>query len=76
MKIHAVINLCRGGFNQFSSRRVDDANDVINPKTGKPGGAIFGSAPCFGSKWGINYLRTITNFLARTGLDLLEHDGP
>ncbi len=65
-----------GAYSLFSSRRVDDANDVINPKTGKPGGAIFGSAPCFGSKWGINYLRTITNFLARTGLDLLEHDGP
>jgi len=55
---------------------VDDANDVINPKTRKPGGAIFGNAPCFGSQWGFNYLRKITNFLAQTGLDLLEHDGP
>ena len=40
------------------------------------GGAIFGNAPCFGSQWGFNYLRKITNFLAQTGLDLLEHDGP
>lgn len=65
-----------GAYSLFSSRRIDDANDVINPKTGKPGGAIFGNAPCFGSMWGTNYLRKLTNFLAQTGLDLLEHDGP
>jgi hypothetical protein len=65
-----------GAYSLFSSRRIDDANDVINPKTGQPGGAIFGHAPCFGSAWGTNYLRKLTNFLAQTGLDLLEHDGP
>ncbi len=65
-----------GSYSLFSSRRIDDANDVINPKTGKTGGAIFGNAPCFGSEWGTNYLRKLTNFLAQTGLDLLEHDGP
>jgi len=65
-----------GAYSLFSSRRIDDANDVINPKTGKPGGATFGNAPCFGSVWGTNYLRRLTNFLAQTGLDLLEHDGP
>ncbi len=65
-----------GAYSLFSSRRIDDTNDVINPKTGKPGGAIFGNAPCFGSVWGANYLRKLTNFLAQTGLDLLEHDGP
>jgi hypothetical protein len=65
-----------GAYSLFSSRHIDDANDVIDPKTGKPGGANFGSAPCFGSAWGTNYLRRLTNFLAQTGLDLLEHDGP
>jgi len=65
-----------GAYSLFSSRRIDDANDVINPKTGKPGGAIFGNAPCFGSAWGTNYLGKLTNFFALTGLDLLEHDGP
>ncbi len=65
-----------GAYSLFSSRRIDDANDVINPKTGKPGGAIFGNAPCFASSWGTNYLHKLTNFLAQTGLDLLEHDGP
>lgn len=65
-----------GAYSLFSSRRIDDANDVINPQTGKPGGAIFGNAPCFASVWGTNYFRKITNFIAQTGLDLLEHDGP
>lgn len=65
-----------GGYSLFSSRRIDDANDAINPKTMKPGGAIFGNAPCLGSQWGLNYLTKITNFIQATGLDLLEHDGP
>jgi hypothetical protein len=65
-----------GAYSLFSSRRIDDANDVINPKTGKPGGAIFGNAPCFGSAWGAAYYSKLTNFIASTGLDLLEHDGP
>jgi len=65
-----------GAYSLFSSRRINDENDVINPKTGRPGGAIFGNAPCFGSRWGVEYLKKLTNFLAVTGLDLLEHDGP
>jgi hypothetical protein len=65
-----------GAYSLFSSRRIDDANDVINPKTGRTGGAIFGNAPCFGSPWGIQYFRRLTNFIATTGLTLLEHDGP
>ena len=65
-----------GAYSLFSSRRIDDANDVINPQTMKTGGAIFGQAPCLGSVWGANYLRKLTNFIAQTGLDLLEHDGP
>ncbi len=65
-----------GAYSLFSSRRIDDANDVINPRTGKTGGAIFGNAPCFASAWGTNYFRKLTNFIARTGLTLLEHDGP
>lgn len=65
-----------GGYSLFSSRRIDDDNDVINPNTGKTGGAIFGQAPCFGSVWGRNYHRKIKAFIEQTGLDLLEHDGP
>ncbi|MBL8888380.1 MAG: hypothetical protein JNL67_00265 [Planctomycetaceae bacterium] len=65
-----------GGYSLFSSRRIDDENDVINPATGKPGGAIFGNAPCLCSRWGEDYLQTIKTFMEKTGLDLLEHDGP
>jgi hypothetical protein len=64
-----------GGYSLLASRHIDDANDVINPKTGKPGGAIFGYSPCLGSEWGIRYFEHIKKFLAETGFDLLEHDG-
>ncbi|MDB6037685.1 MAG: hypothetical protein JWM99_1526, partial [Verrucomicrobiales bacterium] len=65
-----------GAYSLFSSRGINADNDVIDPKTGKPGGAIFGQAPCFGSQWGIDYFQKLTNFISATGLDLLEHDGP
>lgn len=64
-----------GGYSLLASRRIDDENDVINPTTGKTGGAIFGNSPCLGSRWGIDYFRKIQHFLERTGFDLLEHDG-
>jgi NPCBM/NEW2 domain len=65
-----------GGYSLFSSRSIDPENDVINVTTGKPGGTVFGTAPCLGSKWGIAYLEKINKFFAETGFDLLEHDGP
>jgi hypothetical protein len=65
-----------GAYSLLSSRHIDATNDVINPKTGQPGGAIFGHAPCLGSQWATNYLRKIKQFILATGLDLLEHDGP
>ncbi len=65
-----------GGYSLFSSRRIDDANDVINPSTGKTGGAIFGDAPCLGSDWGIAYLQKLKTFISRTGFHILENDGP
>ncbi len=65
-----------GAYSLFSSRHIDEANDVIHPDTRKPGGAVFGHAPCLGSSWGTNYLRRIRHFIETTGLDLLEHDGP
>ncbi|MEY3854730.1 MAG: hypothetical protein RIS68_744 [Bacteroidota bacterium] len=65
-----------GGYSLFSSRRISDADDVIDPKTGKPGGAFFGNAPCFGSVWGLAYRDKIKYFYARTGFDIWENDGP
>lgn len=66
-----------GGYSLFSSRRISDEDDVIDPKTGKPGGAMFGGhAPCLGSKWGIAYLQKIKSFIRQTGFDIFENDGP
>ena len=53
-----------GGYSLLASRHIDEANDVINPKTGKPGGAIFGDSPCLGSEWGIKPFEHIKAFLA------------
>ena len=64
-----------GGYSLLASRRIDDANDVINPKTGHTGGAIFDNSPCLGSEWGLEYFQHIKTFLTETGFDLLEHDG-
>lgn len=65
-----------GGYSLFSSRQIDEQNDVVHPETGRPGGAIFGNAPCFGSEWGRQYETRLKEFLESTDLDLLEHDGP
>lgn len=66
-----------GGYSLFSSRRIDDENDVIDPITGLPDkGAFFGNAPCLASKWGSEYLKKLNNFIEKTGFDILEHDGP
>ncbi len=65
-----------GGYALFSSRRISDEDDVIDAKTGKPGGAFFGNAPCFGSKWGLAFRDKIKYFFKQTGFDIWENDGP
>lgn len=65
-----------GGYSLFSSRKISDEDDVIDPKTGKPGGAFFGNAPCFGSKWGLSYRDHIKKFFTETNFDIWENDGP
>jgi len=65
-----------GAYSLFSSRTVGPEDDVINPRTGAPGGTIFNNAPCLGSAWGLRYLEKVRGFIEATGLDLLEHDGP
>ena len=69
-------NILIGSYSLFSSRRIDDETDVIDPKTGKPGGAFFGNAPCMGSKWGLTYIDKLKYFISNTGFDLFENDGP
>lgn len=65
-----------GGYSLFSSRKISEEDDVINPKTGKTGGAFFGNAPCFGSKWGLAYRDKIKYFFTQTGFNIWENDGP
>lgn len=69
-------NILIGSYSLFSSRRISDEHDVISPITGKPGGAFFGNAPCFGSAWGLAYLAKLKYFMAKTGFDIFENDGP
>lgn len=66
-----------GGYSLFSSRRINDDEDVIDPKTGKADvHAQFEHAPCLASNWGLTYLDNIKKFIKATGLDIFEHDGP
>jgi hypothetical protein len=69
-------NILIGGYSLFSSRRISDEDDVIDPKTGKPGGAFFGNAPCLGSRWGLTYLDKLKYFISHTGFNIFENDGP
>jgi hypothetical protein len=65
-----------GAYSLFSSRRISEEDDVINPKTGKRGGAFFGDAACYGSKWGLAYRDKTKYFFTVTGFDIWENDGP
>jgi len=66
-----------GGYSLFSSRRISDEDDVIDPVSGKPdAAAFFGHAPCMGSRWGLAYLAKLRGFFTYTGFDLFENDGP
>ena len=64
-----------GGYSLLSSRWISDEVDVINPKTGKRGGMIFGSSPCLSSEWGYDYFRKIKKFYEETGFSVFENDG-
>ena len=64
-----------GGYSLLASRSIDHDNDVINPATGKTGGARFGDSPCLCSRWGQDYFRKLRQFFETTGCLVLEHDG-
>jgi len=64
-----------GGYSLLSSRWISEEVDVINPKTGKRGGMIYGSAPCLSSDWGYDYFRKIKKFFNKTGMQVFENDG-
>lgn len=65
-----------GGYSLLASRGDSGPdNEVINPVTHKPGGAIYGQSPCLGSVWGQNYFKKLRAFTEATGLNAIEHDG-
>lgn len=64
-----------GTYALLSSRSIDAANDVVDRATGKPGGAIFGNAPCLQSAWGRRNFAELLATYDATGLAVLEHDG-
>jgi hypothetical protein len=64
-----------GGYSLLASRRISDEHDVINPKTGRTGGAIFDNSPCLCSAWGRQYFQRLRTFVEHTGLDIIENDG-
>ncbi len=65
-----------GGYSLLASRSCGEKNDVINPRTGKPGGfARFGNSPCIGSEWGDAYFKNLYSFFEKTDFDMFEHDG-
>ncbi len=66
-----------GGYSLFSSRKISDEDDVIDPVSGLPDkAAFFGNAPCMGSNWGLAYLDKLKYFISSTGFNLFENDGP
>lgn len=66
-----------GTYSLFSSRTIDAKSDVIDKETGKPSKkAVFGTAPCLGSEWGIDYLQKLMKFMDTLNSNILEHDGP
>jgi len=69
-------NVRIGCYSLFSSRTISPEDDIIDPKTGKVGGALFANAPCFGSRWGLWYRDNIKRFFRLTGFDIWENDGP
>jgi hypothetical protein len=68
-------DIALGGYSLLASRTINAENDVINPQTGRPGGARFGNSPCLGSRWGEDYFRKLRQFFEQTGCSVLEHDG-
>lgn len=70
-------NILLGGYSLFSSRKINDDEDVIDPKTGKADThARYEHAPCLASNWGLAYIDKLKIFIKKTGLDLFENDGP
>ncbi len=69
-------NIHLGGYSLLSSRRIKpDSDNIVNPKTGKPGGQTHGFCPALASEWGQTYFRKLNQFFDDTGFLQFTHDG-
>ncbi len=59
-----------GGYSLLASRNAGTPQENTQ---GSP--ARFGSMPCLGAQWGVDYLAQLQHFMAYAGLAVLEHDG-
>ncbi|MBT3266006.1 alpha-galactosidase [Candidatus Poribacteria bacterium] len=65
-----------GGYTLMcASRGVGAEHDCISPDTGEPG-SKFGQSACLASGWSDGYFERVLNFIDRTGMDVIETDGP
>ncbi len=64
-----------GGYSLLASRGGKREDLVIDVKTNRPGGGVFGPSPCLGSHWAEDYFKTLHNFFTYTGMNVFENDG-
>lgn len=65
-----------GGYTLMcASRDAGPEHNCISPETGLPG-SMFGQSACLASEWADGYSRRVLNFMAQTGLGVIETDGP
>lgn len=72
----ATKKIALGGYSLLASRKVSLDDDVVNPRTGKPGGfATFGNSPCLESAWGQAHFAKLREFHDKARLGVFENDG-
>ncbi len=64
-----------GGYSLLSSRGGKPEDLVVDVKTDRPGGWLFGPSPCLGSRWAEGYFRKLHRFFPKTGMTVFENDG-
>jgi hypothetical protein len=64
-----------GGYTLLAGSGGKPEDQVIDVKTGLPGGGRFGPSPCLGSLWAEEYFKKVHHFLEFTGMDVFLNDG-
>lgn len=64
-----------GGYTLLAGSGGKPEDQVIDVKTGLPGGGKFGPSPCLCSRWAEEYFKKVHAFLAFTGMNVFLNDG-